>query len=204
MKLAMLCRSRSHSQSHCGSWLGAKSICVSLAPDLLQVLLQVLGADHPDTLMAMNNLATALNGRGQFAEAEKLRRQTLEIRRRTLGPNHPYILLNIGALALELSHEKRYGEAEKLFRERIEAATNTHRPDLISGAWYDFACGSAIAGHRAEAFAYLRQAIDLGQQAPDDIASDADLKSLHGDPRFEALLTRAKERVAIAKNATAP
>ncbi len=113
-------------------------------------------------------------------------------------------MLNIGALALELSHEKRYGEAEKLFRERIEAATNTHRPDLISGAWYDFACGSAIAGHRAEAFAYLRQAIDLGQQAPDDIASDADLKSLHGDPRFEALLTRAKERVAIAKDATAP
>ena len=178
----------------------AENVCRGV----LEIQRRVLGADHPDTLMAMNNLATALNGRGQFAEAEKLRRQTLEIRRRTLGPNHPYILLNIGALALELSHEKRYGEAEKLFRERIEAATNTHRPDLISGAWYDFACGSAIAGHRAEAFAYLRQAIDLGQQAPDDIASDADLKSLHGDPRFEALLTRAKERFAIAKNATAP
>ena len=176
----------------------------SVGRGALEIQRRVLGPDHPDTLMAMNNLATALNGRGQFAEAEKLRRQTLETRRRTLGPNHPYTLMNIGALALELSHEKRYAEAEKLFRERLEAATNTHRPDLISAAWYDFACGSAIAGHRAEAFAYLRQAIDLGQQAPDDIASDADLTSLHGDPRFEALLTRAKEHLAMLKNAKAP
>jgi len=178
----------------------AETVC----REALEIQRRVLGPDHPDTLMAMNDLATALNGTGQFAEAESLRRQTLEIRRRTLGPDHPYTLLNIGALALELSHEKRYDDAEKLFREEIEGANNTHRPGLISAAWYDSACGSAIAGHRAQALAFLRQAIDLGQPSPDDIASDSDLKSLHGDPRFEALVMRAKDRAAmLAKNATA-
>jgi tetratricopeptide (TPR) repeat protein len=165
---------------------------------------RVLGPEHPDTLMGMNNLAIALNGTGHFAEAEKLRRETLEIRRRVLGPEHPYTIVNIGAIGLELSREQRYREAEELFREEIRTATKTKRPDLIGTGWYDFACGAAIAGRQNEALEYLRQAIDLGGQAPDDIASDPDLKSLHGDPRFEALLTRARNRALSAQNVKQP
>jgi non-specific serine/threonine protein kinase/serine/threonine-protein kinase len=178
----------------------AEAIC----RQALEIQRRVLGPDHPDTLMAMNNLATALNGTSQFEEAEKLRRQTLEIRRRILGPDHPYTVMNVGALALELSHERRYLDASKLFREEIQLANNTHRPGLIASAWYDFACGSAIAGQRTEAFNSLRQSIDIGQLSPEDIATDNDLSSLHGDPAFEALVTRAKNRAAVlARNATA-
>jgi serine/threonine protein kinase len=176
----------------------------SVCRETLDIQRRVLGPEHPDTLMTMNNLATALNGTGHYAEAEKLRRETLEIRRRILGPEHPYTINNLGALALELSRQQRYREAEELFREEIRTATKTKRQDLIGAGWYDFACGATIAGRQREAFEYLRQAIDLGGQAPDDIASDPDLKSLHGDPRFEALLTRARSRTQTAQNVKQP
>jgi non-specific serine/threonine protein kinase/serine/threonine-protein kinase len=179
-----------------GQYAEAESVC----RETLDIQSRVLGPEHPDTLMAMNNLATALNGTGHFAESEKLRRETLEIRRRVLGPEHPYTVINIGALALELSREQHYREAEELFREEIRTATKTKRQDLIGTGWYDFACGATIAGRQREAFEYLRQAIDLGGQSPDDIVSDPDLKPLHGDPRFEALVTRARNRTLTAQN----
>jgi serine/threonine protein kinase len=179
-----------------GQFVEGESVC----RETLDIQRRVLGPEHPDTLMTMNNLATALNGTGHYADAEKLRRETLEIRRRILGPEHPYTVINLGALALELSHEHRYGEAEQLFREEIQTAGKTNRLSLAGAAWYDFACGATIAGRQPEAFAYLRQAIDLGGLAPDDIASDPDLKSLHSDPRFEALLTRALNRTLTAQN----
>jgi eukaryotic-like serine/threonine-protein kinase len=183
-----------------GQFAEGENIC----RETLDIQRRVLGPEHPDTLMTMKNLATSLNGTGHFGEAERLRRETLEIRRRILGPEHPYTIMNLGALALELSHEQRYGEAEQLFREEIQIAGKTNRPSLVGAAWYDFACGATIAGGQPEAFAYLRQAIDLGGLAPDDIASDPDLKSLHSDPRFEALLTRARNRTLSAQNEKQP
>jgi len=54
-----------------------------------------------------------------------------------------------------------------------------------------------FAGHRDEAFEYLGHAIDYGLSA-EEVADDPDLKPLHGDPRFTALLARAKEKAAAA------
>src|SRR5215472_5240604 len=168
----------------------------AISREALNIQRQVLGPEHPDTLLARSVLATSLNGKGDYAGAEKLRRETLEIQRRVLGPAHPETLLNLGALALDLSHEQRHRDAETMFREEIETATSSKRTESISAAWYDFACGMALAGHRNEALLYLQRAIDEGHQAPEDIVADADLKSLHGDPRFEVLLTRARNSLA--------
>ena len=106
--------------------------------------------------------------------------------------------MNMGALALELSHEGRQSEAERLFEEELQTASKTKRTGLISMAWYDSGCGSAIAGRHDVAFTYLQRAVDIGHQAVEDIASDPDLKSLHSDPRFETLLARARNRAASA------
>ena len=48
-----------------------------------------LGADHPDTLATMHNLANMYLGQGNYEEAEKLYRETLQIQQRVLGPDHP-------------------------------------------------------------------------------------------------------------------
>jgi len=48
----------------------------------------------------------------------------------------------------------------------------------------------------------LRFAHDAGLRAPDVVTAiqkDTDLKSLHGDPRFDALVAHSKERAAAAQ-----
>ena len=53
---------------------------------------RVLGADHPDTLAAMNNLAATLSDQGELDRAQELQEQVLAARRRLLGPDHPTTL----------------------------------------------------------------------------------------------------------------
>lgn len=55
----------------------------------LEIRRRVLGPEHPDTLMSINNLAVVYFDEGKYAQAEALFSQTLEIMRRVLGPEHP-------------------------------------------------------------------------------------------------------------------
>jgi len=59
----------------------------------------------------------------------------------------------------------------------------------------------ARRGNRDEALRLLREAVDHGLLAVYDlvIEKDTDLKSLHGDPRFDSLVVHAKERAAVAQ-----
>ena len=41
---------------------------------------KMLGKEHPETLVSMNNLALALSDKGQYAEAERMHRRTLLLR----------------------------------------------------------------------------------------------------------------------------
>jgi hypothetical protein len=66
---------------------------------------------------------------GRYAEAEKLDRETLDIRRRVLGPEHPVTLTSMNNLAIVLADEGRYAEAEKLDRH-----TGYSSPCLGAGA----------------------------------------------------------------------
>ncbi len=170
-----------------------------LERETLDVQRRVLVPEHPDTLNSMSLLADTLMDEGDYADSEKLNREILEIRRRVLGPQHSGTLNSMNNLAVDLSHEKRYGEAEKLFRETIQTADKANQPDLLSGVWYNFACGAAIAGRHGEALEYLGHAIDLGFSNADAMAADNDLQSLHGDPRFEALVAKARQSGAAQK-----
>jgi Tetratricopeptide repeat len=53
---------------------------------------RVLGADHPDTLTARNNLANAYQDAGRTAEAITLCEQNLADVKRVLGADHPHTL----------------------------------------------------------------------------------------------------------------
>jgi Tetratricopeptide repeat len=69
----------------------------------------------------MYNLGRILWGRGRYPEAEKLDRETLDIRRRVLGPEHPDTLASISNLAADLRNEHHHPEAQKLFRETFDS-----------------------------------------------------------------------------------
>jgi tetratricopeptide (TPR) repeat protein len=83
----------------------------------LTLRLQKLGADHPDTLHSMNNLATLYQQRGRYDEAEPLFKQALAGQRVQLGDDHPHTLTSMQNLGV-LAHQRgRYDEAEPLCKQ---------------------------------------------------------------------------------------
>ncbi|MBV8729445.1 MAG: tetratricopeptide repeat protein, partial [Acidobacteriia bacterium] len=54
---------------------------------------QILGPDHPETAMTLNNLAVLFRSQGKLNEAGPLFRRALTILENTLDPDHPSVLL---------------------------------------------------------------------------------------------------------------
>jgi len=60
---------------------------------------RVLGAEHPDTLTSINNLASTYRNQGRWKEAEELEVQVIETRKGVLDAEHPDTLASMLNLA---------------------------------------------------------------------------------------------------------
>jgi serine/threonine protein kinase len=161
---------------------------------------RVLGPDHPTTLNIMVTLAADLRATRRYQEAETLQHELVEARARVFGAEHRFTLESKNGLAGAYMAEHRYAEADRMFRDTLLTARRVlgENDRLTVVLTYNLACLAAVQGHRAEAFATLRQAVDHGHRNAAGMAKDEDLKSLHGDPRFDAILSDVK-RIAAAK-----
>jgi hypothetical protein len=56
---------------------------------VLDMRKKLLGAEHPDTLLSMGNLAVTYSNQGKWNEAEQLEVQVLDMRKKLLGAEHP-------------------------------------------------------------------------------------------------------------------
>jgi len=81
-----------------------------------------LGAEHPDTLAAMNNLAATLADQGELDSARQLQEQVLEARRRVVGPQHPDTLAALNNLAYTLQAQGDLVGARQLQEQVVETA----------------------------------------------------------------------------------
>ena len=160
---------------------------------------RVLGPEHPQTLRAMTMLALTMAKEGRYSEADKLQSQVIEIKTRVLGPTHTSTLQSMEMEALGLSREGRYADSEKMFRDVIETAGKTNQLATVAEAWYNFVCAEAARGRPDEAFADLNHAIENGLISPGELSADPELKSLHSDPRFDALVAKARETSSARK-----
>jgi tetratricopeptide (TPR) repeat protein len=89
----------------------------------------------------------------------------------------------------------RRGDIEQALAETRAA----HEADAASSiCLYNLACFNALLGHQDEAQSWLEKAVQGGFYAPQQMARDADLKSLRGSPRFQATLARAGELAKLA------
>lgn len=173
--------------------------------DTLERKIKVLGPEHSETLWSMADLGMNLRLSGRMAEAEQIDRQTLEIRRRVLGAEHPETLMSITELAETLDDMHRYPEAAEFYRETIEIQRRVVGADhpVTALTKYNLACNLALSGHKEEALAVLRDAVDHG--LPDRYAlnaeTDSDLKLLQGDPRLAKMMDDVRRR-ASAKQTT--
>jgi serine/threonine protein kinase len=82
---------------------------------------QALGPEHPDTLMAQEDLAFLLEqGISDAKEILPLAQSTWEARRRVLGPEHPRTLESLDTYCNALTQAERYAQAAELRRQCLE------------------------------------------------------------------------------------
>lgn len=95
----------------------------------------MLGKEHPNTLMSMNSLASALSKQGKNAEAEAMHRETLALGEKVLGKEHPDTLISMSNLAQALCRQRKNAEAEVLHRETLalrEKVLGKEHPHTLS------------------------------------------------------------------------
>ena len=82
---------------------------------------KILGAEHPDTIFAMESLAFTSGDLGKHMEAEALKIQVLDARKRILGVEHLDTIFAMGYLAVTYHDLEKYTEAEKLEIQVLDA-----------------------------------------------------------------------------------
>ncbi|KAJ7140838.1 P-loop containing nucleoside triphosphate hydrolase protein [Mycena epipterygia] len=95
---------------HVGRYEEAKDLAVAV----IEREAQLLGADHPDTLCAMSNLALTYFHLSKFHQVEELEVMVLEKRKQVLGDDHPETLRSISNLASAYRSLRNYHKAEEL------------------------------------------------------------------------------------------
>jgi hypothetical protein len=90
---------------------------------VMEVRKRVLGAEHPDTLASMHNLAVTFSDQGRWTEAEALQVQVMEVKKRVLGTEHPGTLTSMYNLAWTRKGRGRDAEARKLMEQCVAAQT---------------------------------------------------------------------------------
>ena len=182
---------------------GKREEADKLLGETIDVGNRVLGPKAPTILWAMNNLAWDLHLQRRNDEAEKLYREMIERERLVFGPEHPTTLMSMSNLSATLRAERRYAEAEKLQREALNIQRRVLGPEQrgLADSIYNLGCLAALQNRHDEALLLIREAIDRGLDEDTNlqIGKEPDLASLHGDPRFDTLVARAKERTKSAQ-----
>lgn len=138
----------------------------------------ILGAEHPDTVTSMGNLATTYSALGRHREAEDLEERVLEIRTRILGAEHPDLLASMSNLTLTYFYLGRHREAEELEKQALEIRTRIlggeHPYTLISAN--NLALTYSALGRHQEAEKLKEHVLEIrtriiGAEHPDTLIS---------------------------------
>jgi tetratricopeptide (TPR) repeat protein len=178
--------------------LGRGKEAETLYSDVVAARRRVLGPEHPVTLFSMYVQAERLAGDHRYLEAERVYGEVLETQKRILGAEHQDTLHTMVGLGATYFSQHRYTDADRVYDEALSVASRVPNNSVMAMLFYNRACWAAIQSKRQESLANLEQAVDHGFQRADEMAADDDLKSLHGDPRFNAILANVK-RLAAAK-----
>ena len=140
----------------------------------------------PDDYQSRLLRVQILRGQGYVDQANVEAREAIEVVERHLEW-HPD---DVRALHLGAGSLVQLGEEEKAER-WLQRALQVDPDDSI--VLYNVACNYAVMGRREGALDYLEQMVENGTVSRDWMSNDKDLESLHGHPRYEALLKRVSE-----------
>src|SRR5262249_46167736 len=86
------------------------------AERVVQIRLEILGANDPEYLTALSNLGWMYREQESYGKAEPILREALTKRQRVLGEDHPHFALSNNVLGWLHIGRKQYKDAEALFR----------------------------------------------------------------------------------------
>jgi tetratricopeptide (TPR) repeat protein len=169
---------------HVGQWDKAEELLVQA----VKTSKELLGAEHPDTLTSIANLASTFRKQGRWKEAEELDLQVIETSKRVLGAEHPDTLSSIANLASTFEDQGRWKEAEELELQVIETrkrVLGAEHPDTLM-SMSNLALTWKSQGRWKEAEELESQVIGtrkrvLGAEHPDTLISMSNLALTFGD-----------------------
>jgi tetratricopeptide (TPR) repeat protein len=177
---------------------------MKMAETAAEGLERTLGPDHPDTLIALDNLAVAYRDAGRHPEALALLERLRDARTAKVGPDHPLTLTTLNNLAVAYRDAGRDPEALALL-ERVRdvklAKLGPDHPDTIDTLNH-LAVAYLAFGRVPEALAMLERVRDsviakLGPDHPDTLTTLNNLAGAYRDagrlPESIALLERVRE-----------
>jgi len=127
-------------------------------------------ANHPKTLVELENLADAYKRQRRYDKAEPLYRQALDQQRKTYGVLHPMTIALSGDLAVVYFQMHRYADAERAFQEQIELMRKTpdHKELDVAMCLYNYANLEKAIGKPNDAADLYRQTVELRRKSLGD------------------------------------
>ena len=141
--------------------------------EVLRLSREKLGADHPATLNAMQNLAGSYRDAGRLEEALGMEEEVLRLSREKLEPEHPETVIAMGDLACTLKGIGRVPEALALLRK-----VSVESLDFIPDVRFHLACYECLSGNLEEAKHLITEEIAADPEKKDYALHHPDLTAL--------------------------
>jgi Tetratricopeptide repeat len=161
-----------------GDWNNAEQ----LECQVMEMRMKLLGAEHPDTLTSMANIAVTYRKQGKWIKAEQLQVQVMDMTKKLLGAEHPDTFTSMADIAFTYWNQGRWIEAEHLEVQvmdmRMKLLGAEHPDTLISMG--NLAVTYRNQGKWIEAEQLQVQVMDmskklLGAEHPDTLTSMANI-----------------------------
>lgn len=101
----------------------------AMARRSMDICMDLLGKNHPDTLSSMETLELAYVNLARYREAEEIGKRVLDTRTEDLGPEHPDTLRSLQMYILVLSHIGYINKAAKMGRDLLDTQIRVLGPE---------------------------------------------------------------------------
>ena len=146
--------------------LGRADLALTHVERALDLYRQLLGEDHPYTILTLHNYANVMKSLGRAKDAERVLKQALQQRRELLGEDDPATIESLNSYAQVLQALGRAQEAEPLQRQVLEQSRRVlgnEDPNTIT-VLNNYAGMLESLGRAREAEPLFKQALELSKQ----------------------------------------